>query len=130
MNITATVKQKICVDAIRCVLPVKYDDEDMPYDFPFRRGEIWDVTIDLNSRKIRNWNGPAIELSMKVTDGGCYYLLSGVNQVAGIEADYVPECIPQRYGDYIEFTILEDGTLDGWRPDPVSIAECFFKRED
>ncbi|MDE2426755.1 MAG: hypothetical protein KGO96_12710 [Elusimicrobia bacterium] len=127
MHIKMRIPTDIDVDAIRCVVPVRYDDQDIPNDFPFRKGDIWDVTIDIATRKIRNWPKRAAQVHMKICDDGSYYLMSGDKVVASINGDYVPGCIPQKYGDYIVFNILEDGTLNGWTPDAGEIKESFFR---
>jgi hypothetical protein len=129
MKLKATIPTELEVDAIRCHVAVRYGEEDMPNDFPFRTGDMWDVTIDLKTRKIRSWPARAENIYMKICDEGNYYLMAGDRVVASREGDYVPDCIPGEYGDYIDFKILEDGTLDGWEPDADQIKESFF-RED
>ena len=58
-------------------------------------------------------------------DGGVYKLLCG-EHVTATRHDYVPNCIPGKYGDYVVFDIAEDGTLKGWKPDACDIQEAFF----
>lgn len=128
MKITVLEPVEVDVDAIRCVLPCRYEDEDIPYDFPFRKKDVWEVVLDVNTGKIRDWPGPEARVSMKVFDCGCYYLLSGDKVVGGSESDYVPDCIPQRYGDYIDFDIAADGTLRGWKPNAEKITECLIRK--
>lgn len=127
MELTVKVEKTINVAAVRVVLPVKYGDEDMPYDFPFRKGEQWEIVIDMDTGKIRDWpQGLAYDLSMKVTDGGSYYLLDENDNVVASLQDYVPEPIPGRYGDYVELEINADGTIDNWDPDKGEIILDFF----
>jgi hypothetical protein len=99
--------------AIRIEVAVRYDEEDIPNDFPFRVGDLWGVTVDIATGRIRGWPpGKAAKVEMKVCDQGCYYLL-GANdeELAKLEEEYVPHCLPEHYGDYIEFDIAADGTV-------------------
>ncbi len=107
--------------SVQLVLPVNYEEEDIPNDFPLREGDKWSAIIDLATGKIRNWPiGKSGEFNMKVVDEGCYYLLDeNDNQVLSIEQDYVPnELIPGEWGDYVHLKINEDGTVTNW---PTSI---------
>lgn len=130
MKMRVRIWEELEVDGIRCVLPVRYEEEDMPNDFPFREGDTWKVTLDLNTGKIRDWPGPAAEVHMKVVDMGCYYLLSGDRIVAKLEEEYVPGCIPEEYGDYVTFDIAADGTLKGWKPRASEVFESFFSSDE
>lgn len=102
---------------IRCNVAVRYDDEDMPNDFPFRTRNMWDVTIDIDTGKIIDWpEGVAANIHMKVCDQGNYYLIAtDGSTLAKLEEEYVPCCVPGSYGDYIEFDIGVDGTIDRWK---------------
>jgi hypothetical protein len=122
------------VTGIRVVAAVRYDEEDIPNNFPFRKGDIWDVTIDLDTGKIRNWvANDSVEwpfkLHMKVCDQGSYHLLGPAGEVvASIEEDYVPnDVVPGSYGDYIEMTITSDGTIQNWGKTPIDLSEFFPK---
>lgn len=117
MKITVHRPVEVDIASVRIVLPVKYDEDDMPHDFPFRKGDMWEVTIDADTGKIRDWPGLAFDLHMKVTDAGSYYVYdrSGV-LFASREEDYVPDYIPGSYGDYVELVIAEDGTITNWEP--------------
>lgn len=106
---------------------VRYGDEDMPYDFPGRNGETWGVRVNVDTGQILNWPaGTPYDLHMKVCDQGSYYLYSTSQlEVASIENDYVPHgLIPGSYGDYLEFTILSDGTIENWPATP-DVSEFF-----
>ncbi len=131
-KVTARRPQEFTFTAIRVKVPVRYEEEDIPNDFPFRKRDMWDVTIDLDDNggaAIRDWPKLAAEVYMKVCDCGCYYLLNGSDVIASIDQDYVPnECIPGDYGDYIGLSIAEDGTITNWPKDPD--YGCFFKDED
>lgn len=119
------------VDAIEITVPVRYGTEDIPDDFPLRAGDQWKGTVDLNTRKIREWpEGESGDLSMKVCDMGTYRLLSGANEVACREEDYVPDCIPGSYGDYIELEIQQDGTVSNWNADAEKVKRSFFRVND
>ena len=105
------------VKYIRCILPVRYEDEDMPYDFPFRNGKIWDVIIEAESGRILGFpTDYPFNLEMKVVDEGIYSLLDENKEViAYLHEEYVPDSytIPGEYGDYIHFRI-EEGYIKNW----------------
>ena len=131
MPITVTVNKptQLTIDSVRLILPVNYNEEDMPNDFPFRTGNMWDVTIDIETGQIRNWpKGVAHDLYMKVTDGGTYQLLDANGAVvAEIEENYVPnKLIPGEYGDYVDLDIADDGVVMNW-PKRPNVSEFFQK---
>ena len=131
MKLTVLKPTEIEVDAIRCVLDVRYGEEDMPADYPHRRDNVWDVTIDLETGQIRDWpkGVEPLDLGMKVTDCGNYYLLSGKTPVACLEDDYVPRCVPGQYGDYVDFKIDEHGRITNWDADAVEVRRSFFPED-
>lgn len=121
MKTTIKVKKEIEVKYVQLEVPVKYDDEDMPFDFPFRDGDIWSPLIDIDNGKIIDYEySERWPLHMKITDGGSYYLLDENKELLlKIEDDYVPNrLIPGSYGDYIEMNILPDGKIENWYKKP------------
>ena len=127
-----TVKKQVEIDVryVRIVAAVRYGEEDIPNDFPFRKGDVWDVTVDIETGTILDWPGPAASLNMKVCDQGSYYLLGKSREVlASIENNYAPnELIPGEHGDYIEMEISADGTVTNWSQ-PPDVSE-FFESDD
>lgn len=134
MEIVMNVPTKITPAAIRLNVAVRYGEEDIPNDFPFRRGDVWNVTVDIDTGKIHDWpQGKTAKIYMKVCDQGNYYLLSAGNiELVSRENDYVPSCIPGEYGDYIEFDIAEDGTVANWKKfcTPDRVRDSFTKEEE
>lgn len=103
-------------------LPVRYDEEDIPNDFPLREGKMWNAKIEIDTGKIEGWpQGRTGEFYMKVVDMGSYYLLDENGApVARIVANYVPHgVIPGESGDYVDFKIDGHGVITNWpkRPD-------------
>ncbi len=120
---------------IRLVLPIRYENDDLPEDFPWRVGNTLDITydvktgdiidfdnIDVSINYIINWNekqGERVcrkllddcifELNdLKVVDEGCYYLLDeNMNILYSLEGEYVPDSysVDGEYGDYINLHI-------------------------
>ena len=118
-----TVKRPVEIDIkfVKIEASVRYEEEDIPNDFPFRTGDMWNVLVDIETGIIVDWpQGRTADVHMKVCDKGSYYLLDAEkNVVASIEQDYVPNgIIPGSYGDYIEMTILEDGRINEWPKKP------------
>jgi hypothetical protein len=134
MELTVRIPIKIEAKAIRVVAPVRYGEEDIPKDFPFRQGDLWDVTIDIDTGKIRDWpKGREENIAMKLVDEGNYYLLGDDGrELAKCEGSYVPSCIPGRFGDYIDFRIDGEGVICGWCIccDENTIVEAFFPTEE
>ena len=124
--------RKFIIDAIRMDLPVRYDDEDMPDDYPLRDGDMWRIVVDVETGKIRNWPAgvkvPKLNLTMKVCDEGRYHLI-GVdgNVIASINQDYVPGCIPGEYGDYVHFDLDGKGNITNWKFDASNLDSFFVK---
>lgn len=122
MKATRLVEEVVDVKTVELSVAVRYDEEDMPNDFPGRTGDVWNVTIDIDAGKILNWEEHGIEheLHMKVCDQGTYTLKDGLARVLSkIEEDYVPNSlIPGSYGDYIEMKIAADGTIKNWPKNP------------
>ena len=120
MKFTVRKPVEIDVKLVGIDVPVRYDDEDMPYDFPFREGETWRVQVGIEDGKIFGWpDGVAYDLHMKVCDSGVYTLLDSAGlEIASIQ-DYVPHgVVPGEYGDYISMEILSDGTIANWPREP------------
>jgi len=95
---------------------VNYEDEQMPYDFFGRIGDIWKVRIDIDEHVIVGWNRAAASVHLKVVDQGCYTLYTLEDwEVDSIINNYVPNnLIPGSYGDYIELEIDDCGGITNW----------------
>jgi hypothetical protein len=120
------------------------DDEDIPNDFPGRKGNMLKFVIEHPTGKIVDFDtgykfsndwllmtsnsgiSPFL-LFMKVTDEGTYILLDkDKNPIASIEEDYVPDktSIPGEYGDYLDLSIdLENGIIENWYGERATFDE-------
>jgi hypothetical protein len=135
MKLTITKPTEIEADSISVVLPVRYDEEQIPNDFPLRKGDTWRATIDLETGMIREWKPEfgARQMSLKVVDEGCYYLLCDCDgsHIVEREQQYVPAFFPgDHYGDYVRFKIGADGRIADWRVSAEELVEAFFPDED
>jgi len=122
MKVTVPIPTEINLTHIRLELAVRYDEEDIPNDFPLRKGDLWTATVGLDTGRIEGWpQGQSGRLQMKVCDEGTYTLFdAGGRQVARLENDYVPHgVVPGEYGDYVDLEIDETGIIANWpkRPD-------------
>lgn len=130
MKVKVKIEQEVEIAAVRMRLPVRYEEEDMPNDFPLRKGDIWEAEVEMDTGKIKDWPaGQTGCFSMKVCDGGTYTLLApGGEKIAAIEQNCVPNgVIPGEYGDYVELEIDAAGIITNWPKQPdVSV---FFDRE-
>lgn len=108
---------EIEVDRVRVCLPVRYEEEDIPNDFPLRNGDQWTGTIRLSDGQILEWPEGAKggKMEMKVCDSGEYVAISSTGKEFAPVRDYVPDCIPEG-GDYIEFNIDDSGRITNWNP--------------
>lgn len=132
MELEMKVTKSVEAVSLRCQLPVNYEEEDMPNDYPHRKNDMWDITIDLATGQIKDWPAgvPAREIDMKVVDEGVYTLLAPDGSVvAEIENDYVPDCIPGRYGDYVEFQIDDKGVITNFDGDADEFQAAFIDEE-
>lgn len=136
MKLTVMKPVEVEATAVRVSVPVRYEEEDIPNNFPLRKGDTWECTIDLETGKIREWPADAgyQELHMKVCDEGRYYLIDGEgNPIAAREQEYVPSFFPgDHYGDYIIFKIGADGVIDGWSRKAVidGVQRAFFPGDE
>ena len=127
MKVTVKKRTEVAIDFVRIQVAVNYGEEDITNDFPFRRGDVWDVVVDINTGRILDWpSGVECDLHMKVCDQGSYWLLDrdrGV--IASIEQNYVPHgVVPGSYGDYVELTINGDGIITNWPQNPDVSEFC------
>jgi len=126
------IMEKHSIEATTILLeaPIRYGEEDMPNDAPFRKGDMWYVSIDIATGKIKDWpNGKTLSINMKVCDMGTYRLMNADIEVATIEEDYVPSFFPgEHYGDYIEFDIDANGVIANWKDKATEegIQAAFF----
>lgn len=110
------IEKEVNIRTIIVSLPVNYEEEDIPNDFPGRCGKNWTAAIDVDTGRIRSWPfGKSGDLYMKVTDGGSYKLISDDGRLIAERNDYVPHgVIPGDYGDYVDLKINADGTITNW----------------
>lgn len=126
MKVKIKVIKEIDIKYVEVILPVRFNEEDMLNDFPMRKGDTWQATINIDSGKILNWEqGKEGSFYMKVCDEGCYELFDeDFNSIARIH-DYVPNAlIPGDYGDYVNFKIDKEGRIINWPKNP-SVSQFF-----
>ena len=125
------------VDKIRCMMGVRYwegayvnGEEDTDGDkIPLRKGDTWDITIDLESGTIENWpKNVTASVDYKVCDAGVYRLVSTDGNVVVERDGYVPSFLcPTKsgYGDYVIMDIDENGYIDNWGVDRYDLDHYF-----
>jgi hypothetical protein len=97
--------------------------DDIPEDFPLRKGDNWIATIDIVTGIIQDWKqGISGRVFSKVRDAGKYYLLNEYNEIVfKRECGYVPnKLLPPKDGfdDYIDLEINEEGKIINWYENP------------
>jgi hypothetical protein len=126
MKITIRKPTGVDVTHLKVSLPIRYGTEDIPDDFPFRKGNRWEALIDVDAGAIIGWpQGRDGELTMKVVDEGCYTLLdAGGETILALIGEYVPHAlIPGEYGDYVQLVIDATGRITNWAPNPANVAK-------
>lgn len=123
MKVLIPTTKYIEITHVLVTLPVRYEEEDIPNDFPLRQGKKWEAKIEIDTGKILGWpEGQAGEIEyMKVCDEGTYQLLDADGKIVlEIVQNYVPHgVIPGEYGDYVTLKINGQGIITNWpkRPD-------------
>jgi hypothetical protein len=121
MKTTIKVEKEVEIKFVKIAVSVRYEDEDIPFDFPLRDGDMWKAKIDIDKGVIVGWpQGQKGNLDMKICDEGSYYLLDeNENVILSIEEDYVPnKLLPGSYGDYLKLHIDENGIITNWYSNP------------
>jgi hypothetical protein len=115
MQVEVKVLKKINIAKIRMTIPVRFEDEDIPYDFPLRSGKSWNITVNADTGEIEDFpKDLTVNVYLKVRDEGIYELIDDNGHVVAAISDYVPNnTIPGEYGDYIDFRI-EGGIITNW----------------
>ena len=132
MKTEVYVKKEVDIKYVEILLPVRYDEEQIPNDFPLRFGDKWQGVIDIDSGQIRDWpKGQTGDMHLKVVDEGIYRLIDvDGDLIAELYQDYVPSMLlPPRdgYGDYIHFVIDENGFITNWYKNPE--VDQFFPED-
>jgi len=87
------------------VLVINFEDRHGEFE-----NELQEVTINLKTKEISgNENG--MNVWSKVVDTGVYTLITKDDRLTIY--DYVPDCIPNEYGDYIDLDV-KDGKVTNW----------------
>lgn len=129
MDIVVHRPVTVHVDAIRVIVPIRYDDDrdEMRAAGLLQPGETTlTLTLDLETKKVRGWNLGAQSSHTKVADQGTYELIADAQVVARISEAYVPGVLPgDHYGDYVILSIAADGTVANWEPTTRQLEESF-----
>ena len=127
MKTTVTKPIEIEIASVEMTLPVRYDEEEIPNDFPLRKGNVLQLTVDVDSGQIAGWPiGEPRQMFLTVKDMGTYELFdSGGQSIAKIEQNYVPHgLVPGKYGDVVRLAIDGQGVITNW-PRKPDVSEFF-----
>lgn len=124
IQITEDTKKEISaprfLDIILSDIIIENDCEDFPYkDFLDNDGNV-KMTIDLVKKKFIGWKNEYgyYRVFIKAVDSGTYVIRDkNDNELYRIDENYVPNGVvppTDGFGDYIDFTISEDGTVSDW----------------
>jgi len=129
MKATIKVEKEVEIKYVKLQVAVRYEEEDIPNNFPLRSGDMWNAIIDIDNGIVMDWpKGEKGNLEMKICDEGSYYLLDeNYDTILSIEEDYVPnKLLPGSYGDYLKLHIGENGVISNWYSKP-SIEDFLFE---
>ena len=127
MKLKVKIEQEVEISTVHIEVAVRYEEEDIPNDFPLRKDDLWIADVDIDTGRIKDWPiGKSGRLSMKVCDEGTYTLLDKTGKIIATRAqDYVPnDLIPGEYGDYIDLKIDAQGFITNW-PKKPNLSEFF-----
>ena len=130
MKVTVIKQSRVDVKSVLINVSPRHLDEEEKL-VPLLRGDSWEVVVDLDSGKIRNWpKGEEREYYWKICDGGSYHLLDVSDDIAlSIINNYVPNnLLPGDYGDYLDLKINGDGVITNWLSNPT--AEDFYSDDE
>lgn len=124
MKVTIPTTREVNVKYITLELPVRYEEEDLARDAPMRDGDMWNISIDIDTGIILQWpKDNPLDLYMKVVDEGVYRLFDADWQELTSIAGYVPHgIVPGQYGDYVSFQIDCNGLVTNW-PNSLSFID-------
>lgn len=129
MELTLLKRATVKASCVRLSVAVKYDEDDMPTNFPGRIGDLWTVEVNLDNGKLTINRAPfppvSLDLHMKVTDCGVYTLFNHCGEALAETEGYVPGFFPgKHYGDYLILDIA-DGKVKNWDAKASEVAEHF-----
>lgn len=120
MKIKVMKPVEVEIKYVKISVPVHPGYDDVPERF-LNEHKVFSLKIDVDSRKVCNWpeGQEAIDIFIKACDRGTYSLLDSENAtVAMMIGQYVPDCIPGKYGDYIDLKIDSNGVIKNWLRNP------------
>lgn len=111
------IETEIEVDVIHMELPVRYEEEDIPNDFPHRTEKTLSLHVKVDTGELLFWDKtfPPANVEMKVCDEGVYQLYGPNGElIKKLDGDYVPHgLVPGEFGDYVHLHIV-DGMIQNW----------------
>lgn len=110
----------------------KEDDEGSL--IPFRKGNMWNIVIDLYTGKVENWpEGFTADVHYKVCDAGEYKLFGPEpdREFVTSYCGYVPSILypgADGYGDYVILKIDNEGKIANWPPN-INLKNFYENRD-
>lgn len=107
------------VNFVKIIIPIRYEEklEELKEVFNLTNENLIELLIDYKTGKILNEEKNInYYLHLKVCDEGEYFLLDENKKEIFKKDSYIPNCIPNLYGDYIELDI-KDNIIKNWKVD-------------
>ena len=121
MKLAVPVWEAIEIKVLRIDIPFRRLNEDEAVYFRLPQdSENVRIFIDIDEGRIIGWpEGKTLHLQSKVIDEGAYVLFDEEEKEAGrIDDNYIPDLIPNYYGDYLNLKINSDGVIENWPSKP------------
>ena len=129
MKVNLVIKKTVDAKFLQVNANVRYWDDalingesdESGDNVPFKEGDMWKPLIDVDNGVVVDWpKGTSASFHFKVCDAGNYQLLDGDKNLLAEKDGYVPSGLchgDSGYGDYIIFTVNNDGEILNYRAD-------------
>jgi hypothetical protein len=100
---------------IKIIVPQRYEEVQIINGVEYPENSKLEMLIDVDNGMAFGWK-VATHIDWKICDEGIYQLLDeDENLLDEIYEDYIPDIIPNEFGDYLDLKINKDGFIERWK---------------